>query len=74
MTTQTHGAPVKRRLVLNEATIAMFGAAVLLLGAVLWADRSPLTEKTDFSVTYIAPGWSSEGQGARLITRLSRGR
>jgi hypothetical protein len=66
MTTLTHGAPVKRRLVLNEATIAMFGAAVLLLGAVLWADRSPLTEKTDFSVTYIGARMVHEKQGARL--------
>ena len=52
--------------VFSEATVVMFGAAILLLGAVLWADRSSLTEKTDFSVTYIGARMVHEGQGPRL--------
>ena len=35
-----------------ELAIAWFAAAVVLLGAVLWADHSASIEMTDFSVTY----------------------
>jgi len=66
MTTVVYRKAATKTLVFNEATVAMFGAAILLLGAVLWADRSSLTEKTDFSVTYIGARMVHEGQGARL--------
>ena len=66
MTTLIHGEAQNKKLVLSEATIATFGAAILLIGAVLWAVGSPLTEKTDFSVTYIGARMVHDGQGARL--------
>ena len=56
----------KTRIGFNESTLALFGAAVLLIGAVLWADRGSLTEKTDFSVTYLGARMVHAGQGAKL--------
>ena len=49
-----------------ETRVAVFGFAILALGAVLWAYRSPLTEKTDFSVTYIGAYMVHHGRGAEL--------
>ena len=49
-----------------EMAIAWFAAAVLLVGAVLWVDRSPSIEMTDFSVTYIGARMVHEGRGSRL--------
>jgi len=54
------------RAVINENSIALFGAAVLLVSAVFWADRPPTVEKTDFSVTYIGSRMIYLGQGAKL--------
>jgi len=58
----------QRRFVLrlNEATLGFFGAAVLLLGAVLWSTHSPNVEKTDFSLTYVAARIVHDGLGSRL--------
>ena len=50
----------------NENTVALFGAAILLLGAVLWSARGALTEKTDFSVTYVGAWMVHAGQGSIL--------
>jgi len=49
-----------------ETRVAVFGFAILVLGAILWAYRSPLTEKTDFSVTYIGAYMVHHGRGAEL--------
>lgn len=38
---------------LNEDGIVLCGVIVLLLGAVLWSSLGNLTEKTDFSITYV---------------------
>jgi hypothetical protein len=51
---------------LNEKNFLLFGAVVLLLGAVFWTDRGPNVEKTDFSVTYIGASLVHQGNGARL--------
>jgi hypothetical protein len=50
----------------NESTLALLASAVLLVGAVLWGARGPLTEKTDFSLTYVGARIVYQGQGARL--------
>ena len=46
--------------------LCYFAALVLLLGAVVWSYRGPLTEKTDFSVTYIGSRIVHDGNGAKL--------
>jgi hypothetical protein len=58
----------QRRFVLglNEATLGLFAAAVLLLGAVLWSANNPNVEKTDFSLTYVAARIVHQGTGSRL--------
>ena len=55
-----------RRLGLNELTLGLFAAAVLLYGAVLWSARSPNVEKTDFSLTYVGARIVHQGLGSRL--------
>jgi len=54
------------RVGVRETAVAYFAAAVLLFGAVLWAVRAPLTEKTDFSVTYIGSRILQEGYGPKI--------
>jgi hypothetical protein len=51
-------APRGFELGLNEATMGLFAAAILLAGAVLWSSHGPNVEKTDFSLTYV---------GARIV-------
>jgi hypothetical protein len=51
---------------LNENGVVLFGAAILLFGAVCWASFGPLREKTDFSVTYLGARIVRQGDGARL--------
>ena len=51
---------------LNENGLVFFGVAVLLLGAVLWAATGPLTEKTDFVLTYFGAYMVRHGEGAKL--------
>jgi hypothetical protein len=51
---------------INEMTLGLFGAAVLLYGAVLWCARGPNVEKTDFSLTYVGARIVHQGMGSRL--------
>lgn len=51
---------------LNDLTIGVFGAAVLLFGAVLWSANGPNVEKTDFSLTYVAAKVVHDGMGSQL--------
>src|SRR5438045_606502 len=51
---------------LNEATMGLLAAAILLVGAVLWSSRGPNVEKTDFSLTYVGARIVHEGLGSRL--------
>lgn len=61
-------SPSSRKLTFgfNEETLAGFGLAVLLLGAVLWASFGPLVEKTDFSLTYVGAWIVHQGRGPEL--------
>ena len=58
-------AGAERRVSL-ERLLPLFAFAVLLLAAMVWADRPPTMEKTDFSVTYIGSRMVHLGMGARL--------
>jgi hypothetical protein len=51
---------------LNEATMGLLAAAILLAGAVLWSSHAPNVEKTDFSLTYVGARIVHAGLGARL--------
>src|SRR5438552_6113449 len=51
---------------LNEATLGLLAAAILLLGAVLWSSHGPNAEKTDFSLTYVGARIIHQGLGSRL--------
>ncbi len=51
---------------LNEATMGLLAAAILLAGAVLWSSHGPNVEKTDFSITYVGAQIVHQGLGARL--------
>lgn len=55
-----------KRIEFNENIIAFLGFAILLVSAVLWANRPPTMEKTDFSVTYIGVRMVYLGQGSKL--------
>src|SRR5262249_51459922 len=54
------------RLGLNEWTLGLFGAAVLLFGAVVWSANGPHVEKTDFSLTYVGAKIVRDGMGSQL--------
>ena len=54
------------RLGLNDSTFGLFGAAIFLLGTVLWSARGPGVEKTDFSLTYVGARIVHQGLGGRL--------
>lgn len=58
-------ATVNKRISL-ERVLPLFAFAVMLVAAVLWADRAPTMEKTDFSVTYIGSRMIHLGVGAKL--------
>lgn len=51
---------------LNEYLVVYLAAAVLLISAVLWADRPVTRECTDFSVTYTASRMIYLGLGPKL--------
>ena len=51
---------------LNDGTLAMCGAAVLLFAAVVWTWRSPNVERTDFSLTYVGATLVHNGMGHDL--------
>lgn len=50
----------------SEAVVALVAAAVMLFGAVLWADRTPGITQADFSVTYVGARMVHLGLGSRL--------
>lgn len=75
MSTTEQVVPARKASIgFNEGTLALVGAAVLLVGAVLWADRGELTEKTDFSVTYLGARMVHDGQGAKLYDLVEQER
>ena len=49
-----------------ETGAAFLAGVVLLLGALLWSDKKPQVEKTDFSVTYIGGRMVYLGLGPKL--------
>ncbi len=50
----------------NEKIVALIGFAVLLVSVVFLADRPPINERTDFSVTYIGSRMVYLGLGGKL--------
>jgi hypothetical protein len=50
----------------NERAVILFGAAVLLFGAVFWAARGPNVERTDFTTMYVGARMVHQGDGAKL--------
>jgi hypothetical protein len=59
-------APRGFALGINEATMGLLAAAILLSGAVLWSSRGPNVEKTDFSLTYVGARIVHQGLGSKL--------
>jgi len=66
MAATEHALPVRKLDIGLEGIAVFFGAAVIVLAAVLWSARGPSTEKTDFSVTYVGAWMVHEGQGPML--------
>lgn len=66
MTPKTYNAAPVSKIGLKDTTIAIFAAATLLIGAILWTDKPPTMEKTDFSVTYIGSRMVYLGMGSKL--------
>ena len=64
-TTESVAGP-KIEIGFNENGALFLGVAVLLLGAVLWAATGPLTEKTDFVLTYFGAYMIRKGEGPKL--------
>ena len=60
------GAGSKIEIGFNENGAIFLGIAVLLLGAALWAATGPITEKTDFVLTYFGAYMVHQGEGAKL--------
>lgn len=57
--------PVPTRFNLEQIA-AVLAMAVILLGALVWADRPITAEQTDFSVTYLGARMVYQGLGAKL--------
>lgn len=55
-----------KRIEFNENIVAMLAFAVLLVAVVFLADRPPINERTDFSVTYIGSRMVYLGLGPKL--------
>ena len=51
---------------LNEGTLGLTMAAILLFTAVIWAAHSPNVEKADFSLTYVGAMLVHSDLGSRL--------
>src|SRR5438034_6039504 len=51
---------------LNDGTLGLAMAAILLATAVIWAAHGPNVEKTDFSLTYVGAKLVHTGFGGRL--------
>jgi hypothetical protein len=65
-TTEERALPVRKVDIGLEGIAVFFGAAVIVLAAVLWSARGPSTEKTDFSVTYVGAWMVHNGQGSMV--------
>jgi hypothetical protein len=63
---QIQTSPPGAKLQFNENVIFLVAAAILLVAAVVWADKPPTMEKTDFSVTYIGARMVYLGMGSNL--------
>jgi hypothetical protein len=55
-----------KRIEFSQNIVALIAFAVLLVSVVFLADRPPINERTDFSVTYIGSRMVYLGQGAKL--------
>jgi hypothetical protein len=55
-----------KRSAFRESIVALLGFAVLLVAVVFLADRPPINERTDFSVTYIGSRMVHLGLGPKL--------
>ncbi|MBV9341316.1 MAG: DUF2029 domain-containing protein, partial [Acidobacteria bacterium] len=51
---------------LNDGTLGLLAAAILLVSAVVWSAHGPNVEKTDFSLTYVGAKLVHEGFGHQL--------
>ena len=60
--------PVPRhfRLGLNDSTLALLAATILLVSAAIWCAHGPNAEKTDFSLTYVGARIIYQGLGHNL--------
>jgi len=50
----------------NENGMIFLATAILLVAAVFWTGRGPLSEKTDFTFTYLGACLVHQGDGSRL--------
>ena len=66
MLNRSHTLAPPLRLGLNDGTLGLLAAAILLLCAAIWAARLPGVEKTDFSLTYVGAKIVYSGLGHRL--------
>ncbi len=62
----TESQTTLKRIEFNENIVAMLAFAVLLVAVVFLADRPPINERTDFSVTYIGSRMVYLGLGSKL--------
>jgi len=65
-TAQIATLPSSKGSPFNEKIVALIGFAVLLVSVVFLADRPPINERTDFSVTYIGSRMVYLGLGGKL--------
>jgi hypothetical protein len=66
MSSDSKPAPAALALGLNDDTLGLLGAAILLVSAVVWSAQSTRLEKTDFSLTYVGATIVHGGLGHRL--------
>lgn len=72
-TAQIATLPEKKGLAF-ESHVVLLASAILLVSAVLWADRPPTVERTDFSVTYIGSRMVYLGLGPKLYDLGEQGK
>jgi hypothetical protein len=65
-TTKQIASTSPKRSPFNEKIVALLGFAVLLVSVVFLADRPPINERTDFSVTHIGSRMVYLGLGPKL--------
>lgn len=51
---------------LNDGTLALLAAAIVLVSAVIWASNDASAERTDFSLTYVGALIVHQGNGSQL--------